>query len=115
MRRRYVHGLQLRGVYTWSRNLDDGSAWNTSVSRIRRHMSLIPGNPKVDYGVAATNISHAAAINGTWELPLGKGTRGLPMGRCLRGRLRRRMEPERHCDTAKRLSVLSAIGLQPDG
>jgi hypothetical protein len=32
VRRQYAHGLQLRGVYTWSKNLDDGSAWNTSVS-----------------------------------------------------------------------------------
>ncbi len=27
----------------------------------------------MDYGLAATNISHAAAINGTWELPVGRG------------------------------------------
>ena len=73
VRRRYVHGLQLRGVYTWSKNLDDGSAWNTSVSANTPAYVSFPGNPKVDYGVAATNISQAAAINGTWELPLGQG------------------------------------------
>jgi len=73
VRRRYVHGLQLRGVYTWSKNLDDGSAWNTSVSANTPAFVSYPGNPKVDYGVAATNISQAAAINGTWELPLGQG------------------------------------------
>ena len=73
VRRRYAHGLQLRGVYTWSRNLDDGSAWNTSVSANTPAYVSFPGNPKVDYGVAATNISQAAAINGTWELPLGQG------------------------------------------
>jgi len=32
---------------------------------------MYPGNPKLDYGPAATNIRHAAAINGTWELPFG--------------------------------------------
>ena len=32
MRRQLAHGLQLRGVYTFASNLDDGSAWNTSVS-----------------------------------------------------------------------------------
>jgi hypothetical protein len=73
VRRRFSQGLQLRGVYTWSRNLDDGSAWNTSVSANTPAFVSFPGNPKVDYGLAATNISHAAAINGTWELPLGKG------------------------------------------
>jgi Carboxypeptidase regulatory-like domain len=65
------HGFQLRGVYTWSRNLDDGSAWNTSVSSNTPAFVSFPGNPRVDYGPAATNISDAAAINGTWELPFG--------------------------------------------
>jgi hypothetical protein len=73
VRRQYAHGLQLRGVYTWSRNLDDGSAWNTSVSANTPAFVSFPGNPKLDYGLAATNISHAAAINGTWELPFGTG------------------------------------------
>jgi hypothetical protein len=73
VRRQYAHGLQLRGVYTWSRNLDDGSAWNTSVSANTPAFVSFPGNPKLDYGLAATNISHAAAINGTWELPAGPG------------------------------------------
>jgi hypothetical protein len=73
VRRQYAHGLQLRGVYTWSKNLDDGSAWNTSVSANTPAFVSFPGNPKMDYGLAATNISHAAAINGTWELPIGSG------------------------------------------
>ncbi len=73
LRRQLSDGLQLRGVYTWSRNLDDGSAWNASVSSNTPAFVSFPGNPKVDYGLAATNVSHAAAINGTWELPLGRG------------------------------------------
>jgi hypothetical protein len=73
VRRQFARGLQLRGVYTYARNLDDGSAWNTSVSANTPAFVSFPGNPKLDYGLAATNISHAAAINGTWELPLGQG------------------------------------------
>jgi len=73
VRRQFSKGLQLRGVYTWSRNLDDGSAWNTSVSANTPAFVSFPGNPKLDYGPAATNITHAAAINGTWELPVGRG------------------------------------------
>jgi len=73
VRRQFSGGFQLRGVYTYSRNLDDGSAWNTSVSSNTPAFVSFPGNPKVDYGLAATNISHAAAINGTWELPVGHG------------------------------------------
>ena len=70
---RYAHGLQLRGVYTWSKNLDDGSAWNTSVSSNTPAYVSVPGDPKVDYGRAATNIAHAGVISGTWDLPLGDG------------------------------------------
>lgn len=70
---RYAHGLQLRGVYTWSKNLDDGSAWNTSVSSNTPAYVSFPANPRLDYGLAATNITHSATINGTWDLPLGKG------------------------------------------
>ena len=77
VRRQYANGLQLRGVYTWSKNLDDGSAWNTSVSSNTPAYVSFPGNPKVDYGLAATNLAHAAAINGTWELPVGTGHRVL--------------------------------------
>ena len=73
VRKQFANGFQLRGVYTWSRNLDDGSAWNTSVSANTPAFVSFPGNPKVDYGPAATNISQAAAINGTWELPFGRG------------------------------------------
>jgi Carboxypeptidase regulatory-like domain len=77
VRHRFAHGFELRGVYTWSRNLDDGSAWNTSVSANTPAYVSFPGNPKSDYGLAATNISHAAAINGTWNLPLGNGLSGV--------------------------------------
>jgi hypothetical protein len=73
VRHQFSQGLQLRGVYTWSRNLDNGSAWNTSVSANTPAFVSFPGNPTLDYGPAATNIAHAAAINGTWELPIGQG------------------------------------------
>jgi Carboxypeptidase regulatory-like domain len=73
VRRQFAGGLQLRGVYTYSSNLDDGSAWNTSVSANTPAFVMYPGNPGLDYGPAATNIRHAAAINGTWELPFHHG------------------------------------------
>jgi hypothetical protein len=73
VRRQYANGFQLRGVYTWSKNLDDGSAWNTSVSANTPAFVSFPGNPMLDYGPAATNIANAAAINATWDLPLGQG------------------------------------------
>lgn len=73
VRRQLAHGLQLRGVYTFASNLDDGSAWNTSVSANTPAFVMYPGNPRLDYGPAATNIRHAGAINGTWQVPFGHG------------------------------------------
>ncbi len=72
VRKQLSHGLQLRGVYTWASNLDDGSAWNTSVSANTPAFVMYPGNPRLDYGLAATSIRNAAALSGTWELPFGQ-------------------------------------------
>jgi hypothetical protein len=85
VRRQWSHGLQLRGVYTFASNLDDGSAWNTSVSANTPAFVMYPGNPGLDYGPAATNIRHAAAINGTWELPLNDGLLANPLAKQLVG------------------------------
>ena len=63
----------VRGNYTWAKNLDDGSAWNTSVSANTPAYVMLPGQPKLDYGPAATDIRQLAAINGSYELPFGKG------------------------------------------
>ena len=67
------HGLQMRANFTWAKNLDDGSAWNTSVSSNTPAFVAVPSRPHLDYGPAATDIRHAAAVNGTYELPFGAG------------------------------------------
>jgi hypothetical protein len=71
LRRTYANGLQLRANYTWSKNLDDGSAWNTSVSGNTPAFVSFPLNPKLDWGPAATDVRQAASINGSYELPFG--------------------------------------------
>ncbi len=71
-------GLQLRANYTWSKNLDDGSAWNTSVSSNTPAFVSVPSLPHLDYGPAATDIRNAAAINATYELPFGAGKAFFP-------------------------------------
>ncbi len=73
VRRSLSHGLQVRGNYTFSKNLDNGSAWNTSVSANTPAFVSYPANPDLDYGPAATDLRHIAAINGTYDLPLGRG------------------------------------------
>jgi hypothetical protein len=70
-RHSYANGLQLRGNYTWSKYLDDGSAWNTSVSGNTPAFVSFPGNPKLDWGPAATDVRQIASINGSYDLPFG--------------------------------------------
>ncbi len=73
LRRALRNGLQLRGVYTYSKNLDNGSAWNTSVSANTPAFLSYPANPALDYGRAATDVRHIAAFNATYDLPFGTG------------------------------------------
>jgi hypothetical protein len=72
-RHELTHGVQFRANYTWSKNLDDGSAWNTSVSANTPAFVSVPSLPRLDYGPAATDVRHVAAFNGSWDLPVGKG------------------------------------------
>ena len=77
VRRSFANGFQLRGNYTYSKNLDDGSAWNTSVSGNTPAYVEFPLRPKLDWGPAATDLRNAASINGSYELPFGPGRRFL--------------------------------------
>jgi len=72
LKRSFANGLQLRGTYTFSRNLDNGSAWNTSVSANTPAFVSVPTLTGLDYGPAATDVRNLAAINGSYDLPFGR-------------------------------------------
>ena len=110
VRRQLSHGLQLRGVYTFASNLDDGSAWNTSVSANTPAFVMYPGNPGLDYGPAATNIRHAARDQWHLGVALQPRAAGKPGGKAVGWRL----VAQRHRDPAERFPALAAAGLQPD-
>ncbi|HUO35135.1 MAG TPA: carboxypeptidase-like regulatory domain-containing protein [Candidatus Acidoferrum sp.] len=75
---RFSHGLQFRGVYTFSKALDDGDNMNTSVATNSPAFVANPLDPKADYGRASFDVRHAAAINGTYNLPFGRGGDSFP-------------------------------------
>ncbi len=77
VRHSYANGFQLRGNYTWAKNLDDGSAWNTSVSGNTPAYVEFPLDSKLDWGPAATDVRQAAALNGSYDLPFGRKRRFL--------------------------------------
>lgn len=70
---RFQRGLQFRGVYTWSKSLDDGTAWNTSVGANAPAFVEFPLQPKLDWGPASTDVRNLAVISGTYDLPFGRG------------------------------------------
>jgi hypothetical protein len=70
---RFRHGFQIRGVYTFSKSLDDGTALNSSVGSNAPGFVMYPLNPKLDWGPSTSNVPNSAVINATWELPIGRG------------------------------------------
>ena len=70
---RVGRALQFRGVYTFSKALDDGDSMNTSVATNSPAFASNPLDPKgADYGRASFDIRHSAVINATYDLPFGR-------------------------------------------
>jgi hypothetical protein len=70
---RFSHGLILRGVYTWSKTLDDGDSLNATTSGGEPALASNPFDLRADKGLANFNVTAAAAVNGVYELPFGHG------------------------------------------
>jgi hypothetical protein len=71
--RRLGRGLQFRGVYTFSKTLDDGDNMNTSVATNSPAFVANPLQPTSDYGRASFDVHHAGVFNATYDLPFGRG------------------------------------------
>jgi len=69
---RLSHGLQFRGVYTFSKTLDDGDNMNTSIATNSPAFTMNPLRPKWDYGRASFDIRQVAIINAIYDLPFGR-------------------------------------------
>ena len=75
--RRFNAGFQLRGAYTWSKSLDDGTALNSSVGANAPGFVMFPGNPKLDWSPSTSDARHIAVLNSSYELPFGPGKKFL--------------------------------------
>jgi hypothetical protein len=73
LNRRFSGGLALRGVYTWSKTLDDGDSLNATAANNAVALLSIPDNPRADWGLATFDVRNAAAINFSYVLPIGRG------------------------------------------
>jgi hypothetical protein len=70
--RRFNYGFSLRGVYTWSKSLDDGDSVNGTTAGNAPGLVSNPYNLHADYGLATYDVRNVAVINGIYELPFGK-------------------------------------------
>jgi len=84
---RFSHGFQLRAAYTFSKSLDDGTAWNSSVGANAPGFVMYPGNPKWDWGLSTTDVRNVAVINATYDLPIGSGKQFLSRAKGWREKL----------------------------
>ena len=71
--RRFARGLQLRAVYTFSKSLDDGTAWNSSVGSNAPGFVMYPLNPKLDWGPSTSDVRNLAVVNVLYEVPFHRG------------------------------------------
>jgi hypothetical protein len=71
--RRFSHGLSLRGVYTWSKALDDGDSLNATTAGNAPGLVSNPFNLRADYGLATYDVRNIAVINAVYKLPFGRG------------------------------------------
>ncbi len=69
---RLSHGLVLRGVYTWSKSLDDGDSLNATAAGNAPGLVSNPFHIKSDWGPATYDVRNVAVISASCELPFGK-------------------------------------------
>jgi hypothetical protein len=70
---RFSGGLTLRGVYTWSKALDDGDSLNATAAANAPGLVMNPFNLHADWGLATFDVRNVGVINGSYALPFGRG------------------------------------------
>ncbi len=85
--KRFTHGFQMQGSYTWAHSIDDA---NDPIVAATGQVNFVrdPLLPALDRGNSDHDIRHVGVINSIWELPFGLGRTHLNqgfMGRVLEG------------------------------
>ncbi|HYL34465.1 MAG TPA: carboxypeptidase regulatory-like domain-containing protein [Bryobacteraceae bacterium] len=71
--KRLSQGFQIRGNYTWSKNLDMNSGLTGAQANNQAQMILNRNDPRRDWGPSALNVAHQVSISAHYELPFGHG------------------------------------------
>jgi hypothetical protein len=77
LKRRFSHGLTLRGAYTWSKSLDDGDSLNATAAANAVALLSNPYFPRADWGLSTYDVRNIGVVTATYELPFGQGRRYL--------------------------------------
>jgi hypothetical protein len=72
---RFSKGLSFRGVYTWSRTIDDGDSLNSTTSGGEPATVSNPYNLRADRGLANFDVRNVAVLSEVYALPFGRGQR----------------------------------------
>ena len=70
---RFSRSLSLRGVYTWSKALDDGDSLNATAAGNAPGLVSNPYDIRADWGPATYDVRHLGVISAVYELPFGRG------------------------------------------
>ena len=73
VRRRFSRGLSLRGVYTFSKTLDDGDSLNQTTAGNAPGLVSNPFDLRADKGLATFHVKNIAVIHALYALPFGNG------------------------------------------
>jgi hypothetical protein len=73
LRRRFSHRLSVRGVYTYSKALDDGDSLNQTTAGNAPGLVSNPFNLAADKGLATYDARNVGVVNVLYDLPFGRG------------------------------------------
>ncbi len=69
MNHRMSHGVSIRGVYTWSKALDDGDSLNQTTAGNAPGLVANPFNLRADWGPATFDVRNIGVVSVLYELP----------------------------------------------
>ncbi len=68
---RFSHGFYLRGVYTWSKTIDDGDSLNATTSGGEPALASNPFNLRADRGLANFDVRNVGVVSASYMLAHG--------------------------------------------
>ncbi len=69
---RFSHDLSLRGVYTWSKTLDNGDSLNATAAGNAPGLVSNPYDLHADWGLATYDVRNIGIISAVYMLPFGR-------------------------------------------